>query len=71
MKFCSCLVFAVFFLTAVLLIAISLRNADNCVFYKLCTVQSTKVQLKQQLWQRQLQWERLTNPAAVSKRLEP
>jgi len=63
-------VFVVFFVTAALIGAVSLRNANNCVFYKLCTVSAEQSRLRQQLWQKQLQWEALTNPGAIVRQLE-
>lgn len=63
-------VFVVFYLTAVLIITIYIRNADNRIFYKLCTHRAGQNRLKQQLWQKQLRLENLINPVAVSNRLE-
>jgi hypothetical protein len=63
-------VFVVFYLTAVLILTVYLRSADNHTFYKLCTVDTEQSRLKQELWQKQLQLESLINPAAVSQRLD-
>ena len=65
-----CFVFVVFYFTAVLILTISLRSADNRIFYKLCTINAEQSRLKQQLWQKQLRLENLINPAAVSERLD-
>jgi len=65
-----CFVFVVFYFTAVLILTISLRSADNRIFYKLCTINAEQSRLKQQLWQKQLRLENLINPAAVSQRLD-
>ena len=62
-------VFAVFCLTAVLLIVIYIRDAENRVFYELCTYRAEISRLKQQLGTKQLQLEALINPAAVSQHL--
>ena len=65
-----CFVFVVFCFTAALILTIYLRNADNRIFYKLCTRTAEQNRLKQQLWQKQLRLENLINPAAVSRRLD-
>ena len=65
-----CFVFVVFYFTAVLILTLSLRSADNRIFYKLCTINAEQSRLKQQLWQKQLRLENLINPAAVSQRLD-
>jgi len=65
-----CFVFVVFYFTAVLILTISLRSADNRIFYKLCTINAEQSRLKQQLWQKQLWLENLINPAAVSEHLD-
>ena len=62
-------VFVVFFLTAVLILTVWLRIAENHCFYKLCAIGAEQNRLKQQLWQKQLELENLINPAAVSQRL--
>jgi cytochrome c-type biogenesis protein CcmE len=62
-------VFVVFCFTAVLILTIYLRSANNRIFYKLCTRTAEQGRLKQQLWQKQLRLENLINPAAVSRRL--
>jgi hypothetical protein len=64
------LVFVVFYVTAVLILTVHLRNADNRIFYKLCAINTEQSRLKQQLGNKQLQLENLISPAAVSQRLE-
>lgn len=64
-----CFLFVVFCFTAALILTIYLRNADNRIFYKLCTCTAEQNRLKQQLWQKQLRLEHLINPAAVSHRI--
>jgi len=63
-------VFVVFYFTAALILTVSLRSSGDCIFYKLCTIGVEQSQLKQQLWQKQLQLENLINPAAVSQHLD-
>jgi len=70
MRFRFCFVFVIFYFTAVLILTVSLRSADNRLFYKLCTVNSEQSRLKQKLWQKQLQLENLINPVAVSQRFD-
>jgi len=65
-----CFVFVVFYFTAVLILTVSLRSADNRIFYRLCTINTKQSRLKQQLWQKQLRLENLINPAAVSQQLD-
>ena len=69
MKLRFCFIFVAFYFTAVLILVISLRSADNRIFYRLCTVNTEQSRLKQQLSNKQLQLENLINPAAVSQRL--
>jgi len=62
--------FVVFYFTAVLILVVYVRSADNRVFYELCAVNAEQSRLKQQLWQKQLELENLINPAAVSEHLD-
>jgi hypothetical protein len=70
MRFRFCLAFVVFYFTAVLILAVYLRGTNKRAFYKLYTYQAEHNQLRQELWQKQLQLEGLINPAAISQRLE-
>ncbi len=63
-------VFVVFYFTAALILTVSVRSAEDCIFYKLCTIGVEQSRVKQQLWQKQLQLENLINPAAVSQQLD-
>jgi len=63
-------VLVVFFFAATLIVAVYLRGANHRVFYTLRTQKLEQGRLQQQLWQKQLRVEGLTNPAAVSRRLE-
>jgi Tfp pilus assembly protein PilO len=62
-------VFVVFWVTAILILTVHLRNANNRIFYELCVQRAEQTRLKQHLWQKQLEVESLINPAAVSRRL--
>ena len=62
--------FVVFFFTVLLIIAVSLRNANNRIIYELCIFRSEVNELKQELGVKQLRFESITNPAAVQERLE-
>jgi len=62
-------VFVVFYFTAILIFTVYLRGICNHNFYKFCSIAAEQNRLKQQLWQKQLQLERLINPAAVSERI--
>ncbi len=62
-------VFVVFYFTAVLILAVYLRSANNRIFYQLITLQAEQSWLIQELTNKQLQVETLINPAAVSERL--
>jgi len=61
--------FAVFCLTAILIFAVYLRDANNRIVYELCRYRADVSQLKQELGAKQLQLESLINPAAISQRL--
>jgi len=63
-------IFIVFYLTAVFIATVALRNASSRVFYRFRTTVITQNRLKQQLWQKQLELESLINPEAVSERIE-
>jgi len=63
-------VFVVFYLTAVLILTIYLRNANNRIFYTLCQRTAEQGRLKQELGNKQLRLENLINPASVSDHLD-
>ncbi len=63
-------VLVVFYFTAVLILAVYLRGANNRVFYKLSQYNAQQNQLKQRLGAKQLELESLINPSALSKRLK-
>ena len=56
-----------FFITAALVFAVYVRDANNRLFYKIRSTQVKQNHLKQQLWQKQLQLENLLNPAKISE----
>jgi hypothetical protein len=62
-------VLVVFYFTAVLILAVYLRSANNRVFYELCAHNAEQSRLKQELGAKQLLLESLINPAAISERL--
>ncbi len=60
----------IFFLAATLIVAVFLEGANRRTFYTLRRYKIEKNRLQQELWQKQLQLEALTNPASVSQRLD-
>jgi hypothetical protein len=65
-RFC----FVIFFFTVLLIIAVSLRDANNRIIYELCVFRSQVSQLKQELGVKQLRFESITNPSAIQERLD-
>jgi hypothetical protein len=63
-------VFVIFFVTAVLILTVSVRSENHRIFYQLCAVNAEQGRLKQHLWHKQLQVENLLNPAAISERVD-
>ena len=66
-----CFVFVVFYLAAILLVAVWVRSANRQMFYNLRKIDAEQSRLKQQLWEKQLQLESLINPGSVYKRVNP
>jgi hypothetical protein len=64
------LVFVVLYCTSVMLLAASLRNANDRVFYRICAASVSQDRLKQQLAAKQLRLESLINPASVSQQVK-
>ena len=56
-----------FFITAALVFAVYVRDANNRLFYKIRSIQVKQNRLKQQLWKKQLHLENLLNPAKISE----
>jgi len=63
-------VFVVFCFTAVLILAVYLRSANNQIFYQFCSCNVEQSRLKQELGAKQLLLESWINPAAISRRLD-
>jgi hypothetical protein len=62
-------IYVVLFFTAVLILAVYVRNVNNRVFYQLYTLEMEQSWLVQELTQKQLDVESMINPAAVSERM--
>jgi len=60
-------VYSVLLLTAILILAVHLRNSNNRTFYELCTLGAHRDSICQELWQRQIELENLISPTAVSR----
>lgn len=65
-----CFTFGIFCVVAVLVTALTLRDANSHLFYQLRLAQADENHLKQQLWQKQLQLESLTNPGRILQEIE-
>ena len=63
-------VFVIFYCTAILILAVYLRNANNRIFYELSDQKNRQRQLNKELADEQLRLECLINPPAVSERIE-
>jgi len=60
-------VFVILCLTALLTLTVYLRTEESRIICRLCAVNVEQNRQRQQLWQKQIMVENLTNPAAVSK----
>ena len=60
----------ILYFTAILISTVHLRSTNKHIFNKLCNYRAEQNQLRQELWQKQLQLEVLTNPAAISQRFD-
>ena len=58
-----------FFFAGILILSVYLRGADRRAFHTLGTYRAEQNLLRQELWQKQLRVEFLTNPASVSQRV--
>jgi hypothetical protein len=63
-------IFVVFYFTAVSIFTVYIRFANNKIFYRLYSTVAEQNQLKQQLWQKQLELENKINPAVISEYLK-
>ena len=61
--------FVIFFLAGTLILGVYLKNDEHRVFYQLRRYKIEQTRLQQELRQKQLRVEALTNPASVSERL--
>lgn len=61
--------FVIFFFAGTLILGVYLHSDDHRVFYTLRRYKIEQVRLQQELRQKQLRVEALTNPASVSQRL--
>ncbi len=66
----SRLIFIVFYMTAVLISAVLLRNNSSRIFYKFRESYVAQNRLRQQLWHKQLTMASLTTPGEISRRIE-
>ena len=62
-----CFLVAIFYFAAVLVATVYLRASNDRIAYKLCRYKVEQNWLKQKLWQKQLEVEKLLNPASVSR----
>jgi hypothetical protein len=62
-------VVVMFFFAGTLILSVYLHSADKRAFYTRQRERVERDRLQQELWQKQLRLEGLTNPAAVSHRL--
>ena len=63
------LAYVIFFLAATLILAVYLQADQRRVFYSLRHYKIEETALQQELRQKQLRVEAITNPASVSERL--
>jgi hypothetical protein len=63
-------VFVIFYLTTVLIFTVYLRGVNKRIFYELRLCKAEQSRLRQELGTKQLQLEKLINPAAVSQRFD-
>lgn len=63
-------IFVVFYFTAVAIFTVYIRCANNKIFYRLYSTLAAQNQLKQELWQKQLELENKINPAILSEYLK-
>ncbi len=61
----ACYTFGIFCVVAILVAALTLRDANSHIFYQLRVCRAEQHHLKQLLWQKQLQLESLTDPQRV------
>ncbi len=64
-------IYCVFFVTAALVFTIHLRTSSVRLFNQYRSAMVTQNQITQQLWQKQLHFESLTNPMGLTPPSEP
>ena len=64
------LIFVIFYLTGVLIGTVNLRTASARLFYQYRGLYVARGHLRQELWQKQLEFESLINPGAIYERVE-
>lgn len=64
-------IYCVFFVTAALVFTVHLRTSSVRLFNQYRSAMVTQNQITQQLWQMQLHFESLTNPAGLAPPIEP
>ncbi len=65
-----CFIYVIFWLVAVLVLSIFLRDANYHMFYESRVCQGQYNQAVRQLWQKQLELEQSINPTAILHSLE-
>jgi len=65
-----CFIYVIFWLVAVLVLSIFLRDANHHMFYELRVCRGQHNQAIRQLWQKQLELEQSINPSAILQGLE-
>ena len=65
-----CFIYVIFWLVAVLVLSIFLRDANHHMFYELRVCRGQYTQATRQLWQKQLELEQSINPSAILQGLE-
>ena len=64
-------VYSVFFLTATLVFTVHLRTSSTRLFNQYRSAKVAQHQITQQLWQQQLRFENLINPAGLTPPEQP
>lgn len=65
-----CFIYVIFWLVAVLVLSIFLRDANHHMFYELRVCRGQYNQAIRHLWQKQLELEQSINPRAILQGLE-
>ena len=65
-----CFIYVIFWLVAVLVLSIFLRDTNHHMFYELRVCRGQYNQATRQLWQKQLELEQSINPSVILQGLE-